>query len=172
MRAAARQALQAAILLDKRGITPRHGFTREGSALLMTLLDKAMIIMGADMGNIQLVDPTRRALQIAAQRGFQPPFLAYFARVYDGEAACGMAWQRAERIVIPDVADSHVFRHTPTLEVLLDAGVRGVQSTPLIGDSGRLLGVLSTHHHRPLRLQPSDLRQLDELVRLLVPVME
>jgi hypothetical protein len=73
MRAAARQALQEAILLDKRGIAPRHGFTREVSALLMPLLDKAMIIMGADMGNIQLVDPTRRAVQTAAQRGFQPP---------------------------------------------------------------------------------------------------
>jgi hypothetical protein len=73
MRAAARQALQAAILLDKRGIAPRHRFTCEGSALLMTLLDKAMIIMGANMGNIQLVDPTRRAVQIAAQRTFHLP---------------------------------------------------------------------------------------------------
>jgi hypothetical protein len=65
-----------------------------------------------------------------------------------------------------------VFRYTPALEVLLDAGVRGVQSTPLVGDLGRLLGVLSTHHHRPWRLQPSAFRQLDAFVRLLVPVME
>ena len=70
---------------------PWDGFTCARCALLTILLDKTMIIVGADMGNIQLVDPTMRALQIAAQRGFQPAFLAYFARVYDGEAACGMA---------------------------------------------------------------------------------
>src|SRR5262245_54344979 len=64
MRAAARHARLAAFPQETWCMPPWDGFTRARCALLTILLDKTMIIVGADMGNIQLVDPTMRALQI------------------------------------------------------------------------------------------------------------
>jgi hypothetical protein len=66
-----------------------------------------------------------------------------------GQAACGAALKGAERITVEDVADSQVFFGTPALEVILDAGARAVQSTPLFYDAGRILRMLSTHYRHP-----------------------
>jgi len=46
-----------------------------------------------------------------------------------------------------------------------DAGVRAVQSTPLIGSSGCILGIISTHRHAPWRPSDRHLRLLDLLAR-------
>lgn len=145
---------------------------RERCALFTDLLDIAIAITGADMGNIQLLEPAVGALQIEAQRGFKQPFLEYFDRVHDGEAACGTALKHAERIIIQDVTDSPIFLGTPALEVMLDAGARGVQSTPLVGCSGRILSVLSTHYRRPRPPYERALRRLDGLARQLADLIE
>jgi two-component sensor histidine kinase len=52
---------------------------------------------------------------------------------------------------------------TPALKVLLDAGVRSVQSTPLINSKGDVLGMISTHFKMPHRLRERELRLLDVL---------
>jgi len=59
-------------------------------------------------------------------------FLEYFDAVPSGQAACGWALREAQRVVVRDVTDSPVFHNSPALEVVLDAGVRSVQSTPLL----------------------------------------
>jgi GAF domain-containing protein len=117
-------------------------------ALLVSALDAALGLTGADMGNVQLCDPISHTLHIEAQRGFESPFLDFFARVHDGQAACGLAMTRAERVTVADVVSSPIFAGTPALDVMVEAGARAVQSTPLIGSSGRLLGMFSTHYHR------------------------
>ena len=66
-----------------------------------------------------------------------------------GEAACGAAFQLRSRVIVDDVTDSDIFRRQDSLEVLLDSGVRSVQSTPLIGSKGQMLGVFSTHNSIP-----------------------
>jgi signal transduction histidine kinase len=70
-----------------------------------------------------------------------------------------------ERVVIEDVTTSPVFAGTPALDVLLAAGVRAVQSTPLADRSGRLAGMLSTHYRAPRRPADRDLHVLDLLAR-------
>ena len=72
---------------------------------------------------------------------------------------------RGERVVIEDVTKSEIFAGTPALDVLLAAGVRGVQSTPLVGRSGALVGMLSTHYRIPKRPANRDLALLDLLAR-------
>ena len=103
------------------------------------------------------------ALHIEVQRGFSEPFLEFFDCVCDGHAACGLAFQNRARVVIEDVADSPVFFRRPALEVALDAGVRAVQSTPLVAPSGSVLGIISTHWRKPQRPSSWDLRLLDLL---------
>src|SRR5262249_51707118 len=104
-------------------------------------------------------------LRIVAQRGFRRPFLDFFECVHDGQAACGAALKSAERIIVEEVANSALFFGTPALEVMLDAGARAVQSTPLFDYRGRVLGMLSTRYRQPRRLKDDDLRLLDLLAR-------
>lgn len=121
-------------------------------SMLTAMLAAAMNIAGADMANLQLFDRASAALCIEAQRGFGQPFLKYFGRIQDGQAACGTAFRRRKRVIVEDVLESPIFLGTPALEVMLEAGVRSVQSTPLVGRSGRVLGIISTHWNRPWRL--------------------
>src|SRR5712672_1601257 len=43
-------------------------------AALYEILDATVLLMEGDLGNIQLYNPARRTLEIAAQRGFPPEF--------------------------------------------------------------------------------------------------
>ena len=136
-------------------------------------VEAAIAITRADMGNIQLLDPASRTLKIAAHRGHEKWWLDFFESVPKGKgAACGAALQRGTRIIIDDVTKSPVFVGTPALEVQLRAGVRAVQSTPLVGSSGDLVGMISTHYRTPRRPDERDLRLLDVLARQTVDMIE
>lgn len=126
-------------------------YVREGNleVALNQLLDAAIAVTSADMGNIQLYDPTTRKLKIAAQRGFSRAFLVFWDSVSEGHGACGSALKKLERIVVQDVTKSPIFVGTPALAVQLEAQVRAVQSTPLISRSGDFLGMVSTHYKTP-----------------------
>jgi len=94
-------------------------------------------------------------LEIRAQCGFHDEFLNYFERVKFGDGcACARALERRESIIIADVTRDPVFR--PCLAIMQNAGVRAVQSTPLVSRYGAFVGVLSTHFadvHRPTDVQ-------------------
>jgi two-component sensor histidine kinase len=132
---------------------------------LEAILDAAIFITRADKGNIQLFDAGANALVIKAQRGFSQPFLDFFRHVHAGSAACGAALGSAERLVVEDVAHSTLLAGTAALEVLSAAGVRAVQSTPLVSSTGRVLGVVSTHFTAPRQPSEAELRRLDLLAR-------
>lgn len=129
------------------------------------VIDVALRITNADMANIQLVDPVTGGLHIVAQCGFSRPFLEFFDHVHEGSAACGTALRKRERVMVEDVTHSPIFRATNALEVLLDARVRAVQSSPVIDGSGAILGVVSTHWTTPRRLTNQEEMQLNFLAR-------
>ena len=135
-------------------------------ALFDALLDEAISATRADKGNLQLLDPGANGLRIVASRGFDAPFLQFFATVHVDEACvCGSALRQAGRIIVPNVMTSEIFKGAPSLEVLRNAGVRSVQSTPIFGRGRRLIGMISTHWTS--EHQPSD----EELARLDVVVL-
>ena len=51
--------------------------------------------------------------------------------------------------MIEDVDQSTIFIGTPALEIQRKAGVRSVQSVPLVSRSGKTVGMLSTHYRTP-----------------------
>ena len=128
---------------------------------LKIILEGALRITGAPKGNIQLFNPSSGAIEIAVHRGFEEPFLKFFAVVRDEPSTCGTAAQLGRRVIIEDVTQSKIFAGQAALKVLLDAGVRAVQSTPLLSSSGNLLGMISTHFDSPHRPTEQELRQLD-----------
>ena len=141
------------------------------SELLEEILDAGIEITGADMGNIQLLDHERE-LRIVAHRGLNDRFLDFFRNMHHGQAVCGTALTTRERIVVEDVFASPILAGTPELPVLADAGVRAVQSTPLVSRSGKLLGMFSTHYRTPRGPSERDLRLLDLLARQAADLIE
>jgi PAS domain S-box-containing protein len=140
---------------------------RDGGPLdegLQRILDTAIAIMAAKKGNLQLLDPSSGALVIAAQRGFDKPFLEYFEHVDVKEAsACAAAWRAGRQVIIDDVLESEVFAGQPSQKVLLEEVIRSVISTPLMSDNGQFAGMLSTHFVQPRRPDKREL-QLMELL--------
>lgn len=104
--------------------------------------------MRADRGNIQIADADGN-LQIAAHHGFSAEFLEYFAVVDDTGSACGRAELARAPTVVADVRADPAF--APYREIAAASGFCAVQSTPLIGPAGRVVGMLSTHYPRPCR---------------------
>ena len=141
-------------------------------SMLGWTVDTALRITNAAKANLQVFDSTSDCLQIVAQHGFSQSFLNFFNSVHAGQAACGQAFGTRSRVIVEDVTESQVFCGTPALEVLLDAGVRAVQSTPLVSSSGTVLGILSTHWPSPGHLSNRSLASLDILTRLVARWLE
>jgi PAS domain S-box-containing protein len=137
---------------------------------LSEILDAAIEISAADMGNIQLFE--NGVLKIVTQRGFERSFVEFFAAVHDGEAAWGTATQSGARVIIEDVLNSPIFAGTPARDVMLAAKALAVQSTPLISSSGRVLGMVSTYYHAPYRPNDREQRMLDLLARQAADLIE
>jgi len=118
---------------------------------------------GADMGNVQLLDPNTQTLHIAAQRGFEQEFLEHFRTVsVESDSACAHALRTARRFISDDVHRSFDPAHRAQA---IKAGYVSVQSTPLLSAKGELLGVLSTHYRTTHQFTERDLRILDLYAR-------
>jgi len=167
-----RKRAEARIAADLRDMTLlnrlSNNLVREGAQVdknLNAILAAAIAITGADRGNVQLFNLETSALEIAAQRGFADPFLKFFAYVRDERAACSAAMRAGERVIVEDVTSSDIFAGQPAKDVLIEAGVRAVISTPLVGSTGNVLGMISTHFGEPHRPQERELRLMDLLAR-------
>jgi len=168
----ARLLADLAAMAKLQEVSTRLVQTSDPAALLLEIVDAAIAVTGADMGNIQLLDHASGRLRIVASRGFDRPFLEFFDTVQEGHAACGMAMQIHERVGVEDVVDSPLFRDSPALDVLRAAGVRAVQATPLFDRRGRVVGVLSTHYRAPRQLADRDRRLVDLLARQAADLIE
>jgi GAF domain-containing protein len=108
-----------------------------------------------------------------SHRGFDLQFLNFFESIdAGGAAACGTAMKRMERVVIEDVTRSPIFIGSDALEVLLNEGVRSVQSTPLVSRSGKLLGIISTHFSQNRMPSEYELMLIDILARQAADIIE
>jgi PAS domain S-box-containing protein len=147
-------------LLDKEGLQP----------LLQEIMDTAVAIMRADKGTLQFVDSG--TLRIVAAYGHQQPFLDFFASAEQQASACGRAMKDRSRVVVPDVEESDLFVGTSSLSVFREAGIRSIQSTPMVSRSGALLGILTTQWGVPGIPNEQDLWRLDLLVRQAADLIE
>jgi len=127
--------------------------------VLPRAVETATALMGAEFGNIQVVDPRDGSLVLVTQSGFGTGFLDHFAVVSDDGSVCGQAARQSAQAVVTDVRDdSALAQHQ---KVFRTAGVRAVQSTPLVDHAGRLIGMISTHAAQPGRPSDRDLRLME-----------
>jgi PAS domain S-box-containing protein len=134
---------------------------REG---LDEMLAATIEMVGADFGNIQILNVNRGALTIVAQRGFKQEFLDFFREVLaSDDSACGRALRSGERIIVEDVDMDAPF--APMLDIIRTAGYRAVVTTPLSGRGGKPLGMISTHFRSVHRPSEPELHRLDLYAR-------
>jgi len=144
------------------------GTLQEG---LDEMLAAVIELLGAPMGNVQILDPEHGVLRIAAHHGFDREFLEFFREVTAAdESACGRALRTGERVIIENVEADPGF--APYLNAALVAGYRAVQTTPLIGRDGAPLGAISTHFRFPHQPSQAEFDRLDIYVRQAVNFIE
>ena len=160
----ARLASEAVALARLNELSSRLWRTTSLREGLDEMLTATIELLGADMGNVQLLDADRGVLTIEAQNGFEQDFLDFFREVSaTDDSACGRALRSCHRIIVEDVEIDGPFTSLRPIARL--AGFRAVQSTPLVGRSGRPIGMLSTHWESPHRPSEQELRRLDLYVR-------
>ena len=160
-----RLAAELAAMARLQEVSTRLVQVGDSRTLLLEILDAAIAVTAADMGNIQLLDRASGTLKIAVSRGFDCPYLEFFNEVHAGHAACGMAMERGERIIIEDVTTSLVYVDTPALDAKLAAGA---SSRPEHAPGGALRqcgrSALHTLSRTP-RPNEAELNALDLLAR-------
>jgi PAS domain S-box-containing protein len=171
-----RKSAEARLASDLAALTRMHALSErlleagDRQPVLQEIMDTAVAIMGAAHGTLQLLEGD--SLRIVAHYGHEQPFLEFFASAENRASVCGEALQRGERVVVPDIEKSPLFVGTPSLVVLRGAGVRAVQSTPMVSRSGRLLGILTTQWGVPYSPDEHNLWQLDLLARQAADLIE
>ncbi|MCQ8194407.1 ANTAR domain-containing protein [Streptomyces rugosispiralis] len=111
------------------------------STVVKGVLNRAMEVVGSDIGDLQLADPA--GLRMEQHHGLGREFIDYFSHVGDGETACSMAAARG-RPVVSDIATDRVFSDTAR-EIILATGSRTAHSIPMTGASREVVGVFSVH---------------------------
>lgn len=139
--------------------------------LLGEILAAALDITGRDRGAIHLLEQQAGTLRLAVAKGFEPSFTQRIESVRAGDLLpSALALRRRERVVIEEVAVE--LASSPFLSTLLEAGVRSVQSTPLVSRAGDVVGTFTTHSGIPGRPGERELRLLDMLSRSAADLIE
>ena len=160
---------------DERGIRVKREMIHKWGrfrAQSLQLLDAAIETSAAARGNIQIFNPELGVLQIVAHRGFNPQFLEFFNVVRTEEdCACSRAFRNGRRVFIPDIRADISFG--PYIPIAEKAGFRAVQSTPIIGPTGSVVGVLSTHFADVHSLSQESQLALDDIAsKLAQPITD
>ncbi|MBD2067293.1 PAS domain S-box protein [Leptolyngbya sp. FACHB-671] len=136
------------------------------------IVSAAITLTRADTGSIQALDESTQELVLIATQGIDRTVIKRFQRMSASSiTSCGRVLATGKRAFVDfDAPESE--DPDGSLRLHLKTGLISAQSTPLIGRSGRRIGMVSTHwrkHHRPTE---QELRFLDLLARQAADLIE
>ena len=132
---------QAAELLN---LSARLIASPDLNAAVSEAVTASIALHRADFANLHLLDPATGQLRIVGQHGFGPHLVLAFQSVTaDADCTCDRALRLRQAVVVPDIAADEGL--APWRDFAAQAGIRGMQSTPLIDQAGDVLGTISTH---------------------------
>jgi PAS domain S-box-containing protein len=147
-----------------------HGDVQQ---LFETITKAAAEITHADHGVMHLYDSDSRKLRLLATYNVNGRLRkACETEAADACSACAEAMRGEARVVVTDYETDERFAGSPAAQQYVDAGVRAVQSTPLISRAGRLVGMVATHWRRAHEPDARQLRLLDILGRQAADLIE
>ncbi|MEU9169686.1 ANTAR domain-containing protein [Streptomyces sp. NPDC048420] len=116
-------------------------------AVLKTVLHRVLSITETPMGNVQLAESGR--LRLARHTGLNKYFTDFFAFVDAPTTACSQAVAQRRQVTVRDVTTAAVFDEG-SRHAILQTGSRAAHSVPLVDRNGVPVGMVSSHHERPL----------------------
>lgn len=116
-------------------------------AVLKAALHRVLTITQTPMGNVQLAEGGR--LRLARHTGLNKYFTDFFAFVEAPTTSCAQAASARQQVTVREVATAAVFDEA-SRHAILQTGSRAAHSIPLANGKGRVLGMISSHHERPL----------------------
>ena len=124
------------------------------------ILQQAMTMNKASCGNLQILNKKDQSLEIVVSSGLSSQFLNYFKKVetHDG-TVCARALRMRKTVFVPELAMDQFF--TPHLKITSLEGIHSVQSTPLISQTGQLIGIISMHYKLPRRHLDAELSKFE-----------
>jgi signal transduction histidine kinase len=122
------------------------------------LLSTVVAMMGAALGDVQLLDP-KSGLSIVARAGGPAEALALLRGGNDEASLAFRAVSARRRIVVEDIAADPHFG--PRLSIARQAGFTSVDVIPLMSQSGAPIGAISTYFARPVPHDESLLRRTE-----------
>ncbi|MEW1773183.1 ANTAR domain-containing protein [Streptomyces sp. NPDC086777] len=135
----------------------------DDSGVLKTALQRTLHITGAEMGNVQLVQ--NGMLRMEHHTGLNLRFTDYFTFVGPSTTSCAQAAEQSRQVTVGEVATSDAFDEV-SRRTILQTGSRACHSAPLLSPRGTVIGMISSHHDRPLRhLGAAQSAALDQLGR-------
>nr|WP_254399282.1 GAF domain-containing protein [Streptomyces sp. AC602_WCS936] len=129
------------------GLMLEPGSRGSQGAVLKAVLHWVLSITQTPMGNVQLMDGNR--LHLARHTGLNRYFTEFFAFVDAPPTLCSRAAAQRRQVTVRDVASADVFDEASRYAIL-QAGSQAAHSVPLTTGRGTVLGMVSSHHERPL----------------------
>jgi PAS domain S-box-containing protein len=127
---------------------------------LEEMLDAMVGLLEADMGAIQLLDERRERLVVGAHVGFAPAFLTHITDLTaTDDSPHGRLLRASGPTLVEDVDTAGL--EAPLRQMARDGGYRAVLYAPLVGRSGRPLGMLSVHFRAPHVVDVKHLRVVE-----------
>lgn len=124
------------------------------------IVDVAVAIMRADFGSVQRYDREHKALKLLNHHGFSATSVASWQWVFPNSVTgCSQSMRIGRRVIVEDVETCDFL--VTEREVYRSCGIRSMQSTPLTGDDGELIGMVSTHWRTPHQPSNTDLDLFD-----------
>jgi GAF domain-containing protein len=136
---------------------------------LQVALADVVALLGAERGNIQLLDRESR-LVIVRQSGLCAAFLRAFGRMpLDSGTACARAALAGKTVIVSDVENDEPFR--PFREIARSVPFRSVLSSPLLCPEGNCIGMVSVYFANRFTPSTLELQSLERYCRELAAVL-
>jgi len=143
--------------------------TRDLHESLQVALDDVVALLGAERGNIQLLD-RQGQLVIVRQSGMCAAFLRTFGRTpLENGTVCGRAALARRTMVVADVESDEPFR--PFRDIARMVPFRSVLSSPLLAPEGGCIGMVSVHFANRFTPSTLELQSLERYCHELAAVL-
>jgi hypothetical protein len=107
-------------------------------------LESLVSAHGSGHGSLQIYDEKRRVLRLVAQMNFTAEFIDMFGELtLDSGTVCERAASNHESLFVSDVQENGDFPGVAAFAAR--NGIHAIQSSPIFGFDGELLGMVSTH---------------------------
>lgn len=121
--------------------------------MFQSTLDAISELTGCDFSVLQVVE--ENDLRVVAQRGCNDQALRHFLDVAaQADIASFRSYRQRQQVSIPDIMDDEGY--APVRLLAQSLHMRAIQSTALVGRSGKLMGVLSVIYREPRSFSSRD----------------